>query len=212
MLRSTVPTGHRSLPREFLEWQVRLRAWTARERNGSPHVGVAPLLAVHQPGVGPGVSMHAIICGLLPSPALLADKTAAFRALYEAAAADGARAIYDRGLDYLKEYYRAPEDFDATSISTLLPEDAAAVRALRADPTCALLFYVFELDDSAVERRFRCWQVNCRAELHSDGPIYDNVWWHNALFHGKLDGHVVVRFVHRDTYDTRFGTLERADG
>jgi hypothetical protein len=70
------------------------------------------------------------------------------------------------------------------------------------------VFYVFDLDDSSEERRFRCLQVNCRAEVLDDGPVFDNVWWHNAVFHGKLDDQVVVRFAHQSTYATGFGKLE----
>jgi hypothetical protein len=201
-------TTDRPLPAEFLEWQVKLRAWTMIARNGSPHAGVAPLVAVGQPGLGLGVSMHNIICGLLPAADRVEGKTREFRALYEDHAADGARAIYDAGIAYLKTYYRAAADFDPTSITTLLPADAPVVRALAATPACSLLFYVFDLDDRTEEGRFRCLQVNAHADVHHDGPLYDNVWWHNAVFHGKVDEHVMIRFLHRSTYDTRFGNLE----
>ena len=97
-------------------------------------------------------------------------------------------------------------------MTTLLHKDSDVGAALRADAQCALVFYVFELDDTSEERRFRCLQLNCRAELHERGPIYDNVWWHNALFHGKLDDRVVVRFLHQSTYDTAFGALARLSG
>ncbi|HVQ27265.1 MAG TPA: hypothetical protein VMV01_18895 [Planctomycetota bacterium] len=211
MLKHWISNSSTPLPTEFLEWQVKLRKWTAIERNGAPHAGVAPVLCVQQPGVGPGVSMHAIICGLLPAPAQLAEKTREFRTLYERHAAEGARAIYDAGIEYLKGYYEGgAADFDAESITALLPEDAPAVRALRAHTSCALLFYVFDLDDKSEEGRFRCLQVNGVAELHDRGEVYDNVWWHYALFHGKVDGHVVLRVVHQSTYDTGFGQLESA--
>ena len=39
-------------------------------------------------------------------------------------------------------------------------------------------------------------------------PVYDNVWWHNTLFHGPADEHVVVHFRHRATWDTRFGAFD----
>lgn len=202
----------RPLPHEFLEWQVRLRAWTMRERNGAPHAGVAPILAVQHPGVGAGTTMHAIICGLLPAAEHLADRTAAFRRVYEAHAPHGARAIYDGGIAYLHDYYVTAAAFDPTTITSLLPAALPAVHALAASPPCALLFYVFDLDDRSEERRFRCWQLNCRAEIHTDGPLFENVWWHNALFHGKVDEHVVLAFRHESTYDTRFGALERLAG
>jgi hypothetical protein len=85
------------------------------------------------------------------------------------------------------------------------------VRALRANPSCALLFYVFDLDDRSEEGRFRCLQLNCRSELHERGTLFDNVWWHNAVFHGKLEEQVMVRFVHQSTYDTAFGGLDPVD-
>jgi hypothetical protein len=205
-------SGDRPLPTEFLEWQVKLRHWTMLHRHGSPHAGVAPLCCVQQPGIGPGVSMHSIICGLLPHASQLEGKTRDFRALYEEHAENGARAIYDAGIEYLKSYYRSAADFDPLTITSLLDGDAMVVRALRANPTCALLFYVFDLDDRTEEGRFRCLQLNCRAELHASGALFDNVWWHNAVFHGKLDDQVMVRFVHQRTYDTRFGGLEALDG
>jgi hypothetical protein len=208
MLGSRIAKSSTPLPTEFLEWQVKLRKWTAVERHGAPHAGVAPVLCVQQPGVGPGVSMHAIICGLLPEAGDLAARTRQFRELYERHAPEGARAIYDAGIEYLKGYYQSADDFDPRSVTALLAEDSPAVRALRASPACALLFYVFDLDDKSEEGRFRCLQVSGVAELHESGAIYDNVWWHYALFHGKVDGHVVVRFVHQSAYDTGFGALE----
>ena len=211
MLLKKMLAADRPLPAEFLEWQVKLRLWTMLDRHGSPHAGVAPLCCVQQPGLGPGVSMHSIICGLLPRADALPEKTRAFRALYEDNAEGGARAVYDAGIQYLKGYYHAAADFDPTTITSLLHRDAMVVRALRANPSCALVFYVFDLDDRSEEGRFRCLQLNCRAELHESGPLFDNVWWHNAVFHGKLDDQVMVRFVHQSTYDTRFGGLDAVD-
>jgi hypothetical protein len=201
----------RPLPPDLLEWQVRLRRWTMRTRNGTPHPGVAPLLCVAQPGLGPGVAMHGIICGLLPAAHRLSASTEAFRALYERHVAQGARAIYDAAIALLAGAYESVADYDPSSLTSLLPEASAAVRALRAERRCALLFYVFDLDDRTEEGRFRCLQVNCRAELHDAGPLYDNVWWHNALFHGKVDGHLMVHFRHESSFDTRFGALDRVD-
>lgn len=212
MLNALRRNTDRSLPREFLEWQVRLRAWTMVQRNGAPHPGVAPVLCVQQPGVGPGVTMHGIICGLLPAAAQLAERTKHFRDLYEQHAGSGARGIYDAGIQYLSGgYYTSPDDFDPTAITSLLPTDAPAVKALQASGRCGLLFYVFDLDDRTEEGRFRCWQVNCRAEVAERGPEFDNVWWHNALFHGKVDNHAVIVFRHESTYETRFGGLDRVD-
>ena len=211
MLLKKMLAADRPLPTEFLEWQVKLRHWTMIHRHGSPHAGVAPLCGVQQPGLGPGVSMHSIICGLLPRDDTLPGKTRDFRALYEDHAEDGARAIYDAGIAYLQGYYRSAADFDPVTITSLLHRDAMVVRALRATPSCALLFYVFDLDDRTEEGRFRCLQLNCRAEVHESGALFDNVWWHNAVFHGKLDNQVMLRFVHQSTYDTRFGSLDAVE-
>ena len=210
MFRDALKTPSRTapLPEEFLEWQVRLRAWTMEARNGSPHVGVAPLLLVRRSGVVTGASAHSIICGLLPAERLLDAKTEAFRAMYEEGRAEGARAIYDRGIAYLRRYYEDVDDFDPTSVTTLLPRDSAAAVALRADGRCALVFHVFDMDDKSEVGRLRCLQLDCRAELHESGPVYDNVWWHNALFHGKVEDNVVVRFRHQSSYDTLFGGFE----
>ena len=205
MTRSTTTP----MPREILDWQVRLRRWTMERRDGAPHVGVAPLLVVRHPGVGPGTSAHGIICGLLPRPDALATKTREFRAIYEDERANGVRAVYDRGIAYLKDYYGNPDDFDRAGITTLLPTDAPAVAALRLEPRCALVFYVFELEATAEESRHRCVQMSCRAEIHASGPVYENVWWHNALFHGLVDDHVVVRFVHERSDDTAWGRFAR---
>jgi hypothetical protein len=196
-----------AMPREILDWQVRLRRHTMKQRGGAPHVGVAPLLVVRHPRIGPGVSVHGIICGLLPRADVLDAKTREFRTIYEDERTKGVRAIYDRGIAYLGEYYRHADDFDAASITTLLPSDAAAVAALRLDPRCALVFYVFELEATSEEARHRCVQMSCRAEIHTAGPIYDNVWWHNTLFHGMVDDHVAVRFVHERSDATAWGTF-----
>jgi hypothetical protein len=86
--------------------------------------------------------------------------------------------------------------------------------ALAADPRCHLLFYVFNLGQASQGgqendlERFRCLELHCRAEVHKNGPVYDNVWWHNTLFHGKDDSSVVVRFRHLASFDTRFGRLD----
>jgi hypothetical protein len=197
-----------TLPAGFLEWQVRLRAHTALERNGAPHAGVAPLLLVRTPGAATGTTAHSIICGILPHPAQLAAKTEDFRRIYEGAVSLGAREVYDRGLTYLKDYYRAPDDFDPWSLTTLMSTDLPAVKALKADSRCALLFYVFDLHDKTEIGRFRCLQVNCRAEVLESGPVFENVWWHNTLFHGKAEGCAVLHFRHESTWNTRFGQLE----
>jgi hypothetical protein len=200
--------GVKPLPLSFLEWQVALRAWTMEQRHGAPHAGVAPLVTTRRPGAALGVATHSIICGLLAEPAKLAERTKEFRALYEGSIAAGARAVYDRGIDYMKRYYRSADGFDATSITTLLAKNAPLVEALRAEPECALVFYVFDLTDRSEIGRFRCLQLDCTAEVLEDGPVYENVWWHNALFHGLVDDHVVIHFRHQRSWDTRFGALE----
>ena len=197
------------LPPGFLDWQVELRAHTARERNGAPHAGVAPLVMVRRQGLPVGASAHSIICGILPHPSRLEAKTQEFRELYEGAVELGSREVYDRGLAYLRGYYGAPEEFDPASISTLMGEDAPLVKALRAEPDCALVFYVFELQDRSEVGRFRCLQLNCRAEILTSGAVFDNVWWHNTLFHGKAAGSVVIHFHHQSSYNTQFGAFER---
>jgi hypothetical protein len=198
----------RPMPRHVLDWQVALRRHTMEKRFGAPHAGVAPLLSVRRPGGSLGVTTHSIICGLLPAPEQLEEKTEELRRLYEESVERGARAVYDRGIEYLLGYYRDGADFDATSVTTLLPEDCAATLALRAHPSCSLVFYVFDLEDKSEVGRFRCLQLDCVAEVHRGGPVFDNVWWHNALFHGKTDHQVVIRFRHLRTLDTRFGGIE----
>ena len=131
------------------------------------------------------------------------------REIYECHRAEGARAIYDAGLAYLRTYYARAEEFDASSITTLLASDAPAVDALASQPRCGLVFHVFDVGDGAEEGGIRCLQLNCRAEILHSGLVYDNVWWHNALFHGAVSNHVVVRFHHREALDTRFGGLRR---
>lgn len=203
LLQSDAP-----LPAEFLAWQVRLRRWTMEKRAGAPHVGVAPLLVVRQSGTASLATVHSIICGLLPHARHLQRKTDEFRALYEAHVADGARALYDAGIAYLHGYYETPDAFDPASITTLLPTDVRAVQGLRAEPRCALVFHVFDVGDTSEIGRMRCLQLDCHAEVLDAGPVYDNVWWHNALFHGPMEGQVVIRFRHLRTWDTRFGGLE----
>src|SRR5690349_25176013 len=97
--------GVEPLPDEFIDWQIGLRRWTMTDRDGTPHIGVAPVLLVRRPGVGPGVTGHSIVCGLLPAEDVLERKTAEFQEIYESERAAGARAIYDRGIVYLRDYY-----------------------------------------------------------------------------------------------------------
>jgi hypothetical protein len=193
------------MPAELLEWQVRLRHHTAHERGGSPHVGVAPLLTVRRPGTALGVVTHSIICGILPAPEHLAAKTAEFRDTYERNIPRGARAAYDAGIELLKTYYTDAAMFDPSSLSTLVAEDSAVVHSLRAEPRCSLLFYVFNLERQSDLDRFRCLHIDAHAEVLRDGPVYENVWWHNTLFHGKAENSVVIRFRHQRTVDTAFG-------
>ena len=203
------PRHGQPLPPEFLEWQVALRLWTMEQQHGAPHVGVAPLVVVGAPGVGPGASVHSIICGLLPRADALAEKTKEFRELYEGGVGEGARAVYDRGIEYLKRYYAVADGFDRASVTTLLADDSPVVRALRAEPRCALVFYIFDLRERGELGKLRCLQLCCRAEVLADGPVFENVWWHNTLFHGKAEDHVVVHFRHEETWDTRFGRFDR---
>ncbi len=202
--------GGSELPMGFLDWQVALRRHTAEKRNGQPHAGVAPLLFVRRPGMAVGASAHSIICGLLPNASLLEQKTHEFRSIYEGGIAEGAQTVYDQGLEYLKKYYTSSADFDRESITTLLHRDMPLVTALRADPRCALLFYVFDLADQTEIGRLRCLQLDGRAEVLEKGPVFDNVWWHNTLFHGPADDHVVVHFRHERSWDTVFGGFEEA--
>jgi hypothetical protein len=164
---------------------------------------------VKSPGVAPGTSAHSIISGILPRADLLERRTKEFRELYEAGIAEGARVLYDRGIEYLKRYYTRSEEFDPASITTLLPKGSPVARALRADPSCALVFYVFDLRERGELGRFRCVQLCCRAEVLESGPVYDNVWWHNTLFHGMAEDHAVIRFLHQESWDTRFGRFDR---
>ena len=53
---------------------------------------------------------------------------------------------------------------------------------------------------------------DCEVEILSEGPVYDNVWWHNTLFHGMADEHVVLRFKHQRSWDTRFGGIQALRG
>jgi hypothetical protein len=178
------------------------------DQNGAPHPGVAPLVLARQPGLALGVSAHSVICGLLPRADLLAAKTREFRTLYEDAIAEGSRKVYDRGIAYLKGYYAGAETFDPTSITTLLHRKLPLVDALRAESRCALVFTVFDLVDRSEEGRLRCLHLDCSAEVLERGDVYDNVWWHNTIFHGPADEHVVVHFRHRASWDTRFGAFD----
>jgi len=200
------------LPSEFLDWQVELRRWTVSERRGMPHPGVMPLVLVPNGDHEAGVAAHSIVCGLLPRADLLEAKTKEFRTLYEEASPLGKDELFERGLAYLAGYYAGSDVFDPASLTTLIPADSTLARALADDPTCALLFHVFEMGDGTRDKApggdVRCQQLACRAELLRDGPVHDNVWWHNALFHGSAEGHVVVRFRHARSYDTAFGRLE----
>jgi len=190
---------------------VALRHHTMVERNGAPHVGVAPLLTVKSPATALGVLSHSVICGLLPRENRLEASTKEFRRICETAIERGARERYDAGIQMLLSYYESADDFDPTSITTLLPKDLPVVTALRAAPACSLVFYVFDLTERSEIGRMRCLDYSGRAEVLQEGPVYDNVWWHNTMFHGEAEDAVVIRFHHQATHDTRFGQMERLD-
>ena len=196
------------LPREFLNWQVALRLHTMRERNGAPHVGVVPTVAVKRPGSHLGVVQHSIVSGLLPNRRVLAVRTEEFQSLYESHIAGGARAVYDKGVDYLLGYYAECDDFDPGSITSLVPLDSPLVEALRAESKCSLVFNVFSTEDPGTLGQPRCLQIDCRVDVLSSGPVYDNVWWQNTIFQGMADEHVVLHFKHQRSWDTRFGGLQ----
>lgn len=200
------------LPKEFLNWQVALRRHTMTERNGAPHIGVVPTVCVKRPGAHLGVIQHSIVCGLLPHPRLRAGKTQAWKQLYEGRIEDGARAVYDAGIAHLIDYYVSSDDFDPGSITSLVPRDCPLVDALVADPRCALVFNVFSTDDPDSLGNPRCNQLDCVVDVLEEGEVYDNVWWHNTLFHGMADEHVVLHFKHQRSWDTRFGGLQALRG
>ncbi len=203
-----MPTTPRPLAKEFLDWQVALRLHTMQERKGAPHMGVVPTVTVKRPGTELGVTSHNIVCGLLPREDLLEAKTAEFKALYDETSGEGAKALYDRGIEYLLDYYQQADIFDPDSITTMLAEDTALVTALRAEPACALVFNVF---DTAAPQQLgapRCHHIDAVAEVLTEGPVFDNVWWHNTLFHGKASEAAVIRFRHLRSWDTCFGGLE----
>ncbi len=200
------------MPREVIDWQVDLRMHTMEERAGAPHAGVCPLVTVRH-GRGPAdFTSYSIVCGLLPHRDVLEEKTKEFRQLYEEHQGLGARALYDAGLEYLKGYYTDASKFDAASITTLLPEDAPVVDALKKTPECGLVFYVPDLTEQRDVLKFRCLHMEAFAHVLDSGAVYDNVWWHNTLFHGMAEDHVVIHFRHRATWDTRFGRLEAMRG
>jgi hypothetical protein len=200
------------LPKEFLSWQVALRHHTMHARNGAPHMGVVPVVCVKRPGAPLGVAIHNVVCGLLPHPRLLDAKTREFRDLYETNIAKGARAVYDAGIEYLLDYYTSTDAFDAGSITSLLPADLPLVEALRAERRSSLVFNVFDTDAPDRLGIPRCNQIDCSVDVLESGPVYDNVWWHNTLFHGKADGHVVLHFKHERSFDTRFGGFSALRG
>lgn len=193
------------MPKEFLSWQVALRHHTMHERNGAPHVGVVPVVCVKRPGAHLGVVMHNVVCGLLPAERLLEARTREFREIYERHIREGARAVYDAGIQYLLDYYASNDAFDAGSITSMVPAEGPLVDALRADPRCSLVFNVFDTDAENRLGNPRCQQLDCFVDVLESGAVFENVWWHNTLFHGKADGHVVLHFKHDRSFDTRFG-------
>lgn len=202
------PGSRHPLPFEFLDWQVALRRFTMAQRNGQPHTGVAPLLVVRRPGSELGVAAHSIICGVLPAAERLEASTAEFRRIYAAGVAQGARSVYDQGLAHLRGCYERSADYESDSLTTLLHVKLPVVDSLRAEARCALVFHVFDLVSRDPIERYRCIQIDARAEVLEKGPVYDNVWWHNTLFHGPADDHVVVHFRHVRSFDTAFGRLD----
>lgn len=209
MFARFAPSRFSPLPAGFLSWQVELCAWTVRERMGVPHAGVAPLVLVDRRDTEPRVSAHSVVCNLLQNERHLEPTTLAFREIYERHINDGSRAVLDAGLVYLEHYYGAPDRFDQDSLTTLVPARSVLATGLRAAPECALVFHVFDLDSRAPGVPVRCQQLFCTSELHVDGPVYENAWRHNALFHGLVDDHVVVRFRHRHSFEGHFGRWER---
>ena len=99
-------------------------------------------------------------------------------------------------------------DFDPQTITTLLAAGSPLVRALEAAPRCSLLFNVFDPADSTKLGSPRSQQFDMVSHVYTEGPVYENVWWHNALFHGKADNHVVVAFRHERSWDTAFGQVD----
>lgn len=207
-----MPVKSTGLPKEFLHWQVALRRHTMLARNGAPHIGVVPTVMVRHPGVQLGIVSHSIVSGLLPHPRLLAAKTNDFKTLYEDNSGDGAKKLYDRGIEYLLDYYQSSDDFDSESMTSLLPTDSELAKALRAEPRCSLVFNVFEPSEPAEIGAPRCTQIEAIAEVLTSGSVYQNVWWHNTLFHGPADEHVVLHFKHKRSWDTRFGGLQAIRG
>ena len=112
MFRSSHPRV-KPLPAEFLAWQVSLRKHTMDVRHGSPHAGVAPLVIARRPGTTLEVAGHSIICGLLPRADRIAGKTEEWRKLYESGIGEGARAVYDRGIEQMRSAYASTEDHRA---------------------------------------------------------------------------------------------------
>lgn len=202
----------RPLPKEFLDWQIALRLYTMQERRGAPHMGVVPIVTVKRPGTELGIVSHSIVCGLLPREEVLEAKTREFEALYDETSSQGAKALYDRGIAYLLDYYARADAFDPDTVTTMLSGDAPLVTALRAEPRCALVFNVFDTSAPQNLGAPRCTHIDAIAEVLTDGPVFENVWWHNTLFHGKASSVAVLRFRHLRSWDTGFGGLEPLAG
>jgi hypothetical protein len=67
--------------------------------------------------------MHAIICGLLPAPAQVEERTAHFRGLYERHAANGARGVYD-ATGFRLRGHQVTDENGAYKVVTIVPGPA----------------------------------------------------------------------------------------
>ena len=211
------PDDHRppAAARRSSSGRCSLRAWTMDARNGSPHVGVAPLLTVAQPGRRPGrrdAQRSSAAC------CRAADRLDAIPPSSAASTSAAPRAARARSTTAASSTCSATtsdvDAFDPTSDHLAAAERCRrACEALRAD--AALRARLLRLRPRRQVRGAAA-SAACRStaapSCTTQGPSTTTSGGTTRSSTGSSTDHVMVRFRHESSYDTRFGALDRLDG
>ena len=183
------------LPKEFLDWQVApasLHTMTRAQRRAAHRGGADRRDRAASVAWASVWSSHSVVCGLLPHPRLLDGKTHEF----ERALRGRTSTTVPEGR--LRRRHRVParllrlgtDDFDPGHHHHACSPKNCAIWSTRCAPTrsCSARLQRIQRGLDPDSTLAACAARRSTATVRRStrtAPVYDNVWWHNTLFHGN---------------------------
>ena len=158
-----------ALREDFLGWQCRVRALSARQAGGRPMAGMRPRVLTP---LGDQLSPAIIVLIVEEDPA---DSTTLFRHQYLKTNDPIER--YEKIVEILAAgYFQHPENFSDVMTALFGPESTIAA-ALLNHGACALEFEAYA----------QAYRIPCKVlELATDDSFFQATYWHNRMFNPNM--------------------------